>query len=89
MENKELDQKFSASELSTVKDQLAAVEQAAKIKDDRIRELQNTVTHLKSSVAMITELLAHNPSVAALEAAVKRKCQFANSVPSSSPLITS
>jgi predicted S18 family serine protease len=68
-----LDEKFTATELSTVKDQLAVVEQATKIKDDRITQLENTLAGLKSSVAMISEVLSRKPTIDEVEASLDRK----------------
>jgi integrase len=73
MENKELDQKFAATELSAVKNEFAVFEQAAKIKDDRIMQLEKTLADLKSNVTMISEVLRTNPSIAEVEAALLRK----------------
>lgn len=73
MESKELDQKFTATELSTVKDQLVQVEQSAKIKDDRIAQLEKTIVGLQASFSQVAEVLKLNPSVADVEAAIQRK----------------
>ena len=73
MENKELDQKFTATELSVVKDELAQVEQAARIKDDRIVVLEKSLANLQSEFAQISEVLKLNPSIADVEAALLRK----------------
>lgn len=75
MQHRELDQKFTATELSTVKDQLAQVQQSAKIKDDRIAILEKTVTDLQSNFAQISEVLGMKPSIADVEAAIARKTQ--------------
>lgn len=73
MENRELDQKFTATELSAVKDDLAQVEQAAKIKDDRIAVLEKSLAKLQSEFAQVAEVLKLNPSIADVEAALRRK----------------
>jgi hypothetical protein len=73
MENRELDQKFTATELSAVKDDLAQVEQAAKIKDDRIAVLEKSLANLQSEFAQVAEVLKLNPSIVDVEAAVRRK----------------
>lgn len=73
MENKELDEKFTATELSAVKDDLVRVEQAAKIKDDRIAVLEKSLADLKSEFAQISEVLKLNPSIGDVEAALLRK----------------
>src|SRR5207247_912221 len=43
METKQLDEKFTQTELSTVKKDLAQMEQSAKIKDDRICQLEESM----------------------------------------------
>jgi hypothetical protein len=73
MQHRELDQKFTATELSTVKDQLAQVQQSAKIKEDRIAILERTVTDLQSHFIQIAEVLRLKPSIADVEAAIARK----------------
>jgi capsule polysaccharide export protein KpsE/RkpR len=71
-ESKELDEKFTTTELSTVKAQLVQVEQAAKIKDERIAKLEQSLPVMQSNLQQITEVLKTNPSIAQIEAALER-----------------
>jgi integrase len=73
MVSPELDQKFTQTELSTLKDDLARVNQDNQIKTQRIDELQQSLEAMQQSVRMISEVLAANPSIAEVEAAVARK----------------
>jgi integrase len=73
MQNAELDEKFTHTELSSLKDDFLKLQQTTKIKDDRIAGLENAITELRSNVQMITEILQQNPSVAAVEAALRKR----------------
>lgn len=73
MENRELDEKFTATELSFLKDELVKKEQADKIKDDRIRQLESTVTAIQQHFKTIAKALALNPTIEEVEAAIQRK----------------
>ncbi len=48
METKALDEKFTQTELSTVKAELSQIEEAARIKDERIRQLEASVAVMKA-----------------------------------------
>jgi site-specific recombinase XerD len=49
METKQLDEKFTQTELSEVKADLTQLEQAAKIKDDRIRQLEQAMKTMREN----------------------------------------
>ena len=73
METRELDAKFTQTELSTLKDDLSRVAQENQIKEQRIEELQRSVEAMRRNVEMITEILAKNPSIREVELALQRK----------------
>ena len=73
MENRELDEKFTATELSLLKEDLVKKEQADKIKDDRIRQLENTVTTMQQHFKTIAKTLALNPTIGDVEAVIQRR----------------
>jgi integrase len=73
MENHQLDEKFTQTELATLKDDLVKVTQENQIKSQRIEELQQSVEAMRRNVEMITEVLAANPSVQQVAAALERK----------------
>jgi integrase/recombinase XerD len=75
MENKELDEKFTNTELGQLKDELAKKDQADKIKDERIKELQAAVDVLEKNIHSISKLLSTKPSIEALERTLKSKLQ--------------
>ena len=73
MENKDLDVKFTNTELSVLKDDLAKLQQQTRIKDERIASLQGTIEDLQRNMAAISEVLALKPTVEQVEEALKRK----------------
>jgi hypothetical protein len=73
MENKDLDVKFTNTELSGLKDDLARLQQQTKIKDERIAALQSTIENMQNHLAEIAEVLAMKPSVEAVQKALARK----------------
>ena len=73
MENKDLDVKFTNTELSQLKDDLAAVQQAARMKDDTIQKLSQTIHQLQTNLESINQVLARKPTIIDIEAAIHRK----------------
>lgn len=73
METKVLDEKFTQTELGTMKEDLTKMEQAAKIKDDRIRRLEETMDRLQQNLAEVSKVITLNPTTAEIEAALRRK----------------
>jgi len=73
MENKDLDVKFTNTELSVLKDDLAKLQQQTRIKDERIASLQGTIEDLQRNMAAISEVLALKPTAEQVEEALKRK----------------
>jgi vacuolar-type H+-ATPase subunit I/STV1 len=83
METKQLDEKFAQIELGTVKDELARLEQATKIKDDRfeqatkikderIHQLEESLRILHQNLDAISRVLSLNPTAAEVEMALRR-----------------
>jgi len=73
METKQLDEKFTQTELSTLKDVLTKVEQASKIKDDRIRQLEESMQLLQQNLDAVSRVLNLNPTAAEIEKALRAK----------------
>jgi len=73
MENHQLDEKFTQTELSTLKDDLVKVTQENQIKAQRIDELQQSIAAMHRNVEMITEILAKKPTIEDVELALEWK----------------
>ncbi len=73
METKDLDQKFTQTELSTLKDDLARVTQDNSIKTQRIEDLQKSVDEMRQGFELVADLLQANPDLQDLEAAIRRR----------------
>jgi len=68
MESKNLDDKFTQTELSTVKAELARIEQREKIKDERMREMAEAMRTFQQDVAKALKLKpTREEAVAALK----------------------
>jgi len=81
MENRELDVKFTKTEIGDLKDDLTKMQQETKIKDDRIAKLESALTELQKRLANVTEVLQQNPSIADVEASLRRKTQSQGGTP--------
>ena len=73
VENKDLDVKFTNTELGGLKDDLTRLQQQNKIKDERIGTLQSTIEEMQRNMAMIAEVLAVKPTVAEVQRALEKK----------------
>lgn len=73
MENHELDVKFTKTEIGDLKDDLGKMQQETKIKDDRIAKLENSLAEVQENFRLVAEILRKNPSIADVEAALRRK----------------
>ena len=78
METKQLDERFTQTELATVQNDLAKMEQVAKIKDDRIRQLEDSVRLLQQNLDAVSKVLRLNPRVEDVESALQRKKEGRN-----------
>lgn len=73
MESKALDEKFTQTELSTVKGDLDQMVQAAKIKDDRIRQLEESMRSMQQNLEAVSKVLSLNPTSIEVQRALGRK----------------
>ncbi|MCX6895422.1 MAG: site-specific integrase [Verrucomicrobia bacterium] len=73
METKQLDERFTQTELATVQNDLAKMEQVAKIKDHQIRQLEDSVRLLQQNLDAVSKVLRLNPRVEDVESALQRK----------------
>ena len=73
MENKELDMKFTNSELGGMKNELTRLTQENKIKEERITTMQTTMEQMQTHLNMIADVLASNPSLADVQKAIDKK----------------
>ena len=73
MVSKDLDEKFTQTELGTVQSQLSRMEEESRIKNETIRKLQDTLSAMQNNMSEINAVLALNPTVDELKAAIDRK----------------
>ncbi|MCX6896015.1 MAG: site-specific integrase [Verrucomicrobia bacterium] len=74
METKALDEKFTQTELSSLKDELAKVDQAARIKDDRIKQMEQAMERIETQLLeTVGKIVRKNPTINQVEAALERK----------------
>jgi integrase len=79
MENKDLDVKFTGTEVTKLRDELVGIRQEARIKDERMVVMQDEIAMLKRNMQLFGEVMAENPSIEAVEQALRRKRQNARS----------
>lgn len=75
MESKQLDEKFTQTELGMVKAEVDQLEQAAKIKDDRISQMEKAMEKKHADLEAVAKIIQKNPAIGQVEAALKRKEQ--------------
>ena len=73
METLELDEKFTQTELSTLKDDLSRLSRDNHLKDERILQLQRSIAELTKNFQSIQQILAANPTIQDVESALRRK----------------
>jgi integrase len=73
METKNLDEKFTQTELGTLKDDFTKMEQATRIKDERIRQLEESMRHLQQNLDAVSQALNLNPTPEQIEGVLSRK----------------
>ena len=73
MASKHLEAKFTQTELGNVKAKLAQMEQAGKIKDDRIRQIEATLREIQQDFEGLTKAMGISPTLHEIESALKRK----------------
>jgi len=79
METKAADEKFTLTELSSVRAELVELEQSVLIKDERIRQLEAKQASMQETVTAVAEALALRPGVAELKDALSRQRQRSKS----------
>ncbi len=74
MESKQLDEKFTQTELGTLKDDFTKMEQATRIKDERIRQLEESMRIMQQSLNnVVSKVLNLNPTPEQIEDVLRRK----------------
>lgn len=74
MESKNLDEKFTQTELGTLKDDFTKMEQAARIKDERIRQLEESMWIMEQNLKnVVSKVLNMNPTPQQIEGVLRRK----------------
>ena len=73
MESKNLDEKFTQTELGTLKDDFTKMEQATRIKDERIRQLEESMRHLQQNLDAVSKVLNLNATQEQIEGVLRRK----------------
>ena len=73
METKALDEKFTQTELGTLRDDLVRFEQAAKVKDERIRQLEESMHALQKHMEAVSNILSIRPTIAQVESVLRSK----------------
>jgi hypothetical protein len=73
METKQRDARFTQTARATVQNDLAKLDQVAKIKDDRIRRLEDSVRLLQQNLDAVSKVLRLDPMVEDVEPALQRK----------------
>jgi integrase len=73
MDSKALDEKFTQTRLGTVEAELVQMEQASRIKDDRIRQLEDSVRAADEKFTVVFEVLRVTSNDTAIREALERK----------------
>jgi len=74
MESKQLDEKFTQTELGTLKDDFTKMEQATRIKDERIRQLEESMQIMQQNLKnVVSKVLNLNPTTEQIEDVLHRK----------------
>ena len=73
MESKQLDEKFAQTEMSGLQGELTKVQLAAKIKDDRILDLEKKIQTIVDNLSLIKKMKARGVTADMVEEALKRK----------------
>ena len=76
MEDKALDERFTQTELGTLKDELAQMKLAAKIDHDRIHQLEEALVVILQNQDVFSSISSLNPTVADLQTALRQKRQL-------------
>lgn len=73
METKQLDEKFTQTELGTLKDDFFKLEQAGRIKDDRIEQMEQAMQTVQASLDALVKVIQKFPTIKEVEVVLERK----------------
>ena len=73
MESKQLDEKFTQTELGTLKEDFAKMEQAVRIEKERSRQLEESMHLMQQNFEAMSQVLKLNPTSEQVETALRRK----------------
>lgn len=73
MENKELDAKFTHTEISVLNDALAKMKLDSQIKDERLEKLERKIAFMEGHFPAIATAYRKRPKIVEVEAAIQRK----------------
>ncbi|MCX6896416.1 MAG: hypothetical protein NTZ16_13145, partial [Verrucomicrobia bacterium] len=74
-ETKQLDEKFVQNDLGAMKAELTQFEQSNKMKDERIRQLEESMRVLRTNFETVAKILSLNPTDREIMAGMARKIQ--------------
>jgi integrase len=73
MESKNLDEKFTQTELGSLKDDVAQMDQALRIKDDRMKQMAQSMERMQAELKALATVMQKHPTIEEVGAAMKRK----------------
>lgn len=73
VDTQELDAKFAAGEIEKFKSNLNRVEQEARIKDERLKQLEQTVALIQQQFPLIAQIVQENNSVSEVRDVIREK----------------
>jgi len=73
MEAQQLDEKFTQTELSTLKEKLVQMQQAAKTRDDALRQLEGTMRLMQANLDSASKVLDPYPTVSEVASVLRRR----------------
>ena len=76
METKQLDEKFTQTELGTLKDDFTKMEQATRIKDDRIKQLEEAMQRMQANIDEVAKVIQKTPTIPEIEAVLESKAKL-------------
>lgn len=74
MESKQLDEKFTQTELGVLRENLTKLDQAYRIKEDQMKRMEETIGRMQADIfETVEQIIQKNPTIKQVEAALKRK----------------
>ena len=73
VDTQELDTKFATGEIEKFKSNLTQIEQESKIKDERIKQLEQAVAVMQRQFPLIAQIIEEHRSVSRLREAIREK----------------